>query len=75
MSSGLDPLSWLHLDAAVGSRTTKDALAHLESKVRWESAALDAALGLHWYASGTYERDHGDLEDVREAFAGLSYRF
>jgi hypothetical protein len=72
---GLDPTSGFHLEASGGSRNTRDELAQVEERVRWEAVDLDLALALRWYLVASYERDRGDLERLDQLQAGLSWRF
>lgn len=74
-SLGLDPFAGFHVEASGGSRSTEDELGGAREQVRWEGVDLDLALALRWYLVGSYQHDHGDLEDMEQIQAGLSCRF
>ena len=75
VSAGANPFDRARLDVTAGSRATRDRVADLETTARWESAALDLALWRRWFATASYQRDHGESDDVHQAFTGLTWRF
>jgi hypothetical protein len=72
---GADPTAWSHVEVGGGERTTTDRLAGGSDRTPWLSADLDATLSPRLYLSASFERSRGDLEDVRQEYLGLSWRF
>jgi hypothetical protein len=63
----------LRLELGGGARHTRTL--GLELRQGWESVALDLDLARGVYLSSSWERRHGDGEEVVEHHAGAGYRF
>jgi len=75
LSLAVSPWGAARLEFTGGSRSATDRASGVTDDARWEAIDGDIAIVRRWYLHGSFEHDHGALENMRQVYTGLDWSF